>query len=85
MKRFRPKESFVLQELSGLSFRTCNSTPNFRANSNLVLCINFRWRSVMLQNLVFILLVVVSLVRFGCRLGKICTSSDLRGDSAIEM
>ena len=37
----------------------------------------------MLQILAFILVVtMVSLVRFGCRLGKMCTSSDMWGDSA---
>ena len=39
----------------------------------------------MTQILAFTLLTVVSRIRFGCRFGKIHTSSYMQGDSATEM
>ena len=40
---------------------------------------------MLLQNLAFILLTVVSIVMFACSFGKIYISSDMSRDSAIEM
>ena len=45
-----------------------------RIDSHLELCINFSWRGEVLQILAFTLLMVISIMRFSCRLGKIHTS-----------